>query len=174
MGTFTFKDSRSLVTTLPNHGFTLTISVFSHRLGETTVKTLVSSGLLKGLPDIYDLPARKPELVKLPGWGEKKADNLINAVLNSSHKDFGSFLFAVGIPHMGKNAARLLADRYPTVAALVSTSEEELKGIQGFGDVLSHSVHTFLQDPKSRDMLLRYERGLFFFPFCFLFQGEVS
>jgi DNA ligase (NAD+) len=91
-------------------------------LGEGLVRDLFRQGLLRSAVDIYSLlddddndagdVSKRAALGERKGWGEKKIDNLLRSVEQSRHsRDLSSFLFALGIPHLGKHTAQLLAVR---------------------------------------------------------------
>jgi DNA ligase (NAD+) len=90
-------------------------------LGEGLVRDLFRQGLLRSAVDIYtlldgesddDAVSKRALLAERKGWGEKKIANLLRSVERSKHsRDLGSFLFALGIPHLGKHTAQLLAVR---------------------------------------------------------------
>lgn len=91
----------------------------------------------------------KEQLLGLPGFLDKKADNLIEAIQASRECRLDAFLFAIGIPNIGKTTAREIASRLGNLARVREASVEDLSQIDGVGDVLAQSIHDFFRDPQN-------------------------
>ena len=120
-------------------------------LGPAILEQLVSAGLLRTPADLYALT--QEQLAGLERMGEKSAQNLLDALEASKKNDFSRLIFALGIPHIGAKAAKLLAARFPTVDALLEATEEEIASIDGFGQIMAQAVAEFLQRPGSRHLI---------------------
>ncbi len=120
-------------------------------LGPAILEQLVSAGLLRTPADLYALT--QEQLAGLERMGEKSAQNLLDALEASKKNDFSRLIFALGIPHIGAKAAKLLAARFPTVDALLEATEEEIASIDGFGQIMAQAVAEFLQLPGSRHLI---------------------
>lgn len=120
-------------------------------LGPAILEQLVSAGLLRTPADLYSLT--QEQLAGLERMGEKSAQNLLDALEASKKNDFSRLIFALGIPHIGAKAAKLLAARFPTVDALLEATEEEIASIDGFGQIMAQAVAEFLQLPGSRHLI---------------------
>ena len=120
-------------------------------LGPAILEQLVSAGLLRTPADLYSLT--QEQLAGLERMGEKSAQNLLDALEASKKNDFSRLIFALGIPHIGAKAAKLLAARFPTVDALLEATEEEIAFIDGFGQIMAQAVAEFLQLPGSRHLI---------------------
>lgn len=106
---------------------------------------LLNEGLgLKDLPGLYELT--KDELIKLPGFGEKKSENLLNAIENSKEPKLAQFIYALGIPFVGVRTAEDLADRYKSLENLRKAKYEDLIQIDSIGEVIAKEVETFFSD----------------------------
>ncbi len=68
-------------------------------LGEKNVELLYSQGLIKHFDDLYRI--KKEDLLRLPRFAEKSAQNLINAIEASKKTTLSRFLYALGIIHVG-------------------------------------------------------------------------
>ncbi len=64
--------------------------------------------------------------------GQKSSENRLNAIEKSKQNDLYRLLFALGIPHIGLKAAKLLAARFGSVDDIFRASEEEIASIDGF------------------------------------------
>jgi len=98
--------------------------------------------------DLYCLNAE--QLAALERFGEKKAQNLINAIEKSKHVKLNSFIFALGIPNIGTKTARDLADNFGSVEKLMQATSAELTAIDDIGDIVASSVTEFFKNPDSR------------------------
>ncbi|MBQ3131856.1 MAG: NAD-dependent DNA ligase LigA [Clostridia bacterium] len=111
---------------------------------EKTAALLVEEMQLKSIPDLYDLTAE--DFAKLPGFKEKKTDNLIAAIEKSKDCSLGAFVFAIGIPNVGSKTARDLARHFGSLDAIRNASMEELTAVQDVGDVVAQSIIDFFAD----------------------------
>ena len=116
-------------------------------LGEKNVELLYSRGLIKHFEDIYKL--KKEDLLELPRFAEKSAQNLIDAIERSKHTTLAKFLFAIGILHVGEYAAKLLAKNFRNLEDLYRISPEKIIQIKQIGEKLSSSLATFFADEKN-------------------------
>jgi DNA ligase (NAD+) len=116
-------------------------------LGEKNVELLYSRGLIKNFEDIYRL--KKEDLVELPRFAEKSAQNLIDAIKKSKHTTMSKFLFAIGILHVGEYAAKLLAKHFRRLEDLYHVRQERLIEIRQMGEKISASVSSFFNDEKN-------------------------
>ncbi|GAB4240137.1 MAG: NAD-dependent DNA ligase LigA [Acidobacteriota bacterium] len=130
-------------------------------LGPQTLEKLVEAGLVQDPADLYRLT--KEDLLKLPGFQEKSAENLLRSLEESKQQPFERVLFALGIRHVGATVARLLVERFPDIDSLARASVEELEAIPGVGPEIARSVHSYFQVPENRDLVRRLrEAGLQF------------
>ena len=106
-----------------------------------TVRLLMEHNLISNFDDIFELT--KDELLELEGFEEKKADNLIKAIIAAKKVPLDRLLIGLGIPHVGGETAFLLATHFNTLAALRAASEESLSHIDGIGPIIGNSVHTW-------------------------------
>ncbi len=95
--------------------------------------------------DLYTLTFE--DLVKLDRFGEKKANNLLQALEKSKERDLASFLFALGIPNTGKATTRMLAEHYRELQAVMEATVEELVVLPDVGGIVAESIVNFFADP---------------------------
>lgn len=113
-------------------------------LGEKNVELLHSKGLISHFEDIYRLT--KYDLLKLPRYAEKSAQNLINAIEQSKNTTLSRFLFALGIFHVGEYASRLLAANFERLEDLYNIKKEAVLNIRQIGDKIADSVSGFFNN----------------------------
>jgi DNA ligase (NAD+) len=122
-------------------------------LGEKLVDLLLERGLVKELPDLFELDA--DTLAALPRMGEKSARNLVEALARARETTLPRLLVALGIPEVGATVAELLAARFGDLDPLRDASVEELEEIEGVGPVIAKKVVDFFADERHREELSR-------------------
>ncbi len=116
-------------------------------LGEKNVQLLHANGLISHFQDIYRLT--KEDLLNLPRFAEKSAQNLVDAIEASKNTKLSRFLFALGISHVGEYAARLLAVNFEKLEDLYNIEHEKIKSIKQIGDKIADSVSRFFNDREN-------------------------
>ncbi len=130
-------------------------------LGEATVNQLMRKGLVKSIADLYYL--NKKDLIRLPGWGVKKAENLLNQIEKSKSAPFWKKLTALGIRHVGEKTAQLLAKKFKNIEELMNAGFEELASIPGIGPITATSIKNFFKAEQNLEMIKRLEEAGFKF-----------
>ncbi len=110
-------------------------------LGSKIVEALYTSGLVKNLADIFSL--KKDDLLRLEGFKEKKAQNLLDAIEASKGCEYGRFINALGIEHIGEVASRVLSDSFGS--DFIKATKEELMALDGFGVEMAESILEFVR-----------------------------
>ncbi len=110
---------------------------------EKTAEALFEKLNIKSIPDLYKI--KKEELLNLEKFGEKKSQNLINALEKSKNCELASFIYALGIPNVGKKTAKDLANEYKTMENLMSSSFESLISIPEIGEIVAKSIIDFFK-----------------------------
>jgi DNA ligase (NAD+) len=116
-------------------------------LGEKNVELLYSKGLIHNFIDIYKL--KKGDLLNLPRFAEKSAQNLIDAIGKSKNTTLARFLYALGILQIGEYAAKLLAKNFEKLEDLYRISPEEIMKIYQIGEKTARSISDFFNDPEN-------------------------
>lgn len=124
-------------------------------LGSAVLEQLVNEGLISKASDIYRLSPI--ELVSLERMGEKSTLNLLDAIEKSKENDLYKLIFALGVHHIGLKAAKLLANHFGDMDALISASKEDITEIDGMGDVSADTLVKTLSLPETRDMIAEFK-----------------
>jgi DNA ligase (NAD+) len=124
-------------------------------LGDMRVAQLVEAGLVADVADLYDLTVK--DLMKLEGFAEKSAEQLVASITASKAQPLSRLLFGLGIRHVGATAAELLAREFHTMDALRSASEERIGSVRGIGDVIAKSVAGYFRDRSSARLVDKLE-----------------
>lgn len=126
---------------------------------EKTAELLLNELNVKQPYQLYDLTAE--QLLTLDGFKEKKADNLLKAIEKSKQVTLDRFLFALGIPGIGKKTAKVLADKFGSVDRLKLANKEELITIDDFGEILAGNVVDYFADEKNLETISElFARGI--------------
>lgn len=132
-------------------------------MGNETMETFFSLGLLRNISDIYTLKEHREELKKLERFGEKSIENMLMGIENSKSKPFEKVLFALGIRHVGETIAKKLAQHFKSLDNLALASIEEIANVQDIGIRIAESVYHFLHNVEHAVELGRLkEAGLQF------------
>lgn len=110
-------------------------------LGKKLVEQLVDQKLVNSFADLFHLD--RDTLAGLERMGLKSADNIIAAVAHSKTISFPRFIFALGIDHTGEHAARLLAQKFADIEALMAADTQTISAIHGMGETTAGSVTGF-------------------------------
>lgn len=120
-------------------------------MGESIVEQLIDNSLLKDVADIYYL--KYEDIVKLERFANTSAMNLINAINVTKDNSLDKLLFGLGIRHIGKKAAKILAKNYDDIYKIMEASIEELNSLQDFGLVMAESVYSFFKKEKTHEII---------------------
>jgi len=116
-------------------------------LGEKNVELLFNHGLIKHFVDLYKL--EKAQLLNLPRFAEKSAQNLIGAIEKSKETTLSRFLYALGILHVGEYAAKQLAKNFKNLEELYKVSPECIMNIKQMGEKLAKSISGFFSEKEN-------------------------
>lgn len=108
---------------------------------------------VRSAADLYSLDREK--LVALKGFGEKKADKLFAELEKSKDCELDAFLFAIGIPNIGKKTAYDLMAHFGTLEALMGATEQELVDIEEVGEIVASSITEYFADEENRRFVNR-------------------
>ncbi len=120
-------------------------------LGIRIVVQLVEAGLVHDVADLYAL--KKDDLLKLEGFAEKKADNLIQAIETSRDRPLGRLIGALGIRSAGEVLANDLARYYPDLEALSRASEEDLMRVENVGPNTAKAIVDWFARPANQQVI---------------------
>ena len=118
-------------------------------LGSRILEQLTQSGLVRRPSDLYKL--KVADLLELEGFQERSAEKLVASIQKSKDCKLGSFLFGLGIRHVGERLAASLAREYPDLEALMDADEEKLLEVEDVGAVVAKSIVEFFSKKKNRN-----------------------
>lgn len=122
-------------------------------LGPAVIETFLDNGLISKTEDIYSLTYDKIAAAQLEGFADKSINNIIASIEKSKQNDLSKLLYALGIRHIGAKAAKLLADRFRTIQAVMDASCRDILEIDGFGEIMAQSVCEFFSSNRARSLI---------------------
>ncbi|MBI4310023.1 MAG: NAD-dependent DNA ligase LigA [Candidatus Omnitrophica bacterium] len=126
-------------------------------LGEAAAAQLLDKGLVDNVAGLYYL--RKEDLLDLPLFADKKADNLLAAIEQSKRRPLSKFLYGLGIMNIGEKAAAVLARHFGTLDALMEAGPQELQAAKDIGPVMAQSIVSFFGMPRTRRMMEQFKKA---------------
>ncbi len=126
---------------------------FGIRLAEQVVQ----AGLVTDVADLYSL--RREDLLKLEGFADKKADNLLKAIAASRQRSLARVIFALGIRGVGEVVASDLAEHFDDLEALSQASLEDLQAVGGIGPSIATAIREWFARAQNRRLLQKLKRA---------------
>lgn len=110
-------------------------------LGQVLVDKLVDMQLVRGFDDIYRLSTA--QVSEIERMGERSAEKLIQSIVQSKGRPFVNVLYALGMPHIGMNAATVLTRTHSSIESIMNATLEDLQEIDGIGEVIAESINNY-------------------------------
>ena len=139
------KDRRTL------YHFTSKHALDIEHLGPKNLDLLLDAGLIASRADIFTL--KKGDLLELPRFAEKSADNLLASIEKARSVPLERFIVALSISEIGEETARDLALRYGSIEGIRSATREELESINGVGPSVSTALVAWFKDRHNQKIL---------------------
>ncbi len=123
--------------------------------GEANVRKFYEMGLLKSIPDVYNLPY--DEIGKLDGFGEKSITKLQQAIEDSKKQPLNRIIYALGIRYVGETTAKTLAHAVEHLLQFANFTEEQLMQLDDVGVKVAKTVYTFFHNANNLQLLQKLE-----------------
>ena len=120
-------------------------------LGEAIIEELINRGLINNITDIYKLTFE--DIASLKKNGKKFAQNLMDAIEESKHRDLYRLVNALGIRHVGVKLAKSLCKTYDTMDKLMAATYEELYMKEEIGKIIAESIYSFFKEEQTIDLI---------------------
>ncbi|NLP37686.1 MAG: NAD-dependent DNA ligase LigA [Firmicutes bacterium] len=128
-------------------------------LGVAGAQQLLEAGLIADVADIYQLPHKRDELLRLERKAEKSVENLIAAIEASKEQPLWRLLYGLGIRFVGERTAKLLADHYGSLDRILAATPEELEAVPEIGPKIAQSIYEFSSLKESRELIERLRKA---------------
>lgn len=126
-------------------------------LGGAIVEQLIDANLIKDIADIYYL--KYEDIVDLDRFAPKSAMNLITAIQNTKANTLDKLLFGLGMRHIGKKAAKILAENFDDIYEIGKASVEEINALDDFGEIMARSVVEFFSKEQTKNLIQKLENA---------------
>lgn len=120
-------------------------------IGPSVIQQLYDKKFISNPVDLYRLTMQ--DFMQLDLVKEKSASNMYTSVQNSKSRPLNRLLTALGIRHVGKETAEILAGEFGSIDALGKATLEELSTIEGIGDIIAKSIYDYFRDENNLKML---------------------
>lgn len=127
-------------------------------LGPRIIDAMLECGLISSFDDIFTL--REGDLLKLPHFKEKAAQNLSAAILKASRTTLPRLIIGLSIPAVGEETAYDLAEHFDSLPKLMRADEAALARISGVGPVVARNIQSWFADPLNRALIARLAKVL--------------
>jgi DNA ligase (NAD+) len=125
-------------------------------MGEKNVEALIDAGLVKDIADIYALT--KEQVLSLDRFAEVSANNLIAAIAAKKQPPLSKFIFGLGIRHVGAQTAIDLANTFKRLDSLGTAKLDELKAVEGVGDIVADSIYLWFDEEDNQALLAKFKQ----------------
>ena len=128
-------------------------------LSDKSIEKFINLGFLKEIPDIYKLGRYKNQIVGIEGFGIKSYNKLIDSIETSKKTNLANFIYALGIPQVGKSTANDLTKKYIDINNFMEAKFEDLINLKDIGDITASGIYQWVQNKDNIDMvneLLKY------------------
>ncbi len=126
-------------------------------LGEAIIGELIERKLISNIADIYKLTF--DDIASLKKNGKKFAQNMMDAIEESKHKDLYCLINSLGIRHVGVKLAKTLTKYYKTMDDLMNSSYEELKMIDDVGEITALTISEFFKQNQTIDLIEKLKQA---------------
>ena len=126
-------------------------------LGDALVDQLMESGLVRSIPDLYNL--KLENLERLERMGSKSSQNLLDEIEKSKQRTLPRLIFALGIRYVGERTAQALAVHFKDLEKLSTAPLKELVEVEDVGPKVAESIVFFFRQPESRELLSRLKKA---------------
>lgn len=127
-------------------------------VGPSTLEALLERGLIHSFDDLFTL--RLGDLLELPGFKEKSAQNILEAIEKARVITLAQLLVGFSIEHVGEETAHLLAEHFGTLDRLQSATLDELIALDGIGEIVGASVHAWFKNSHNKILLKRLRKHI--------------
>ena len=120
-------------------------------LGDKTIEQLVDEQLIASPADLYKL--KYDQIINLEGFAEVSSNKLLQAIQDSKQPTLARFIYALGIPDVGEETAKVLARALASLARVQQALPEVLTYLPDVGLEVAHEIHSFFTDEHNQQVI---------------------
>ncbi|MFI8980985.1 NAD-dependent DNA ligase LigA [Ectopseudomonas khazarica] len=120
-------------------------------LGDKTIEQLVDEKLIASPADLYQLTFE--QIIGLEGFAEVSSNKLLAAIEASKRPTLARFIYALGIPDVGEETAKVLARSLASLARVRQALPEVLTYLPDIGLEVAHEIHSFFEDAHNQQVI---------------------
>ncbi|MDR1362167.1 MAG: NAD-dependent DNA ligase LigA [Holosporaceae bacterium] len=130
-------------------------------LGDGNLRFLFGAGFVRTPPDIFELENKRLQinLENMDGWGSQSVENLFASIRRARVMTLDRFIYALGIPQVGRSVSKLLATFFGSAAQLLEYAQDEklneLLTIEGIGPAILQDITNFLNNENNMECIRR-------------------
>jgi len=125
-------------------------------MGPKIIEQLMNEGLVGDPSDIFKL--KEGDLEPLERFAEKSAQNIIEAIEKSKEVPLESFIYALGIRHVGAETANDIAEQFGTIEKILLLKKDDLDAIYGVGEAVGKSFEEYFSDKKHLEVIKELQK----------------
>ncbi|SEK45986.1 DNA ligase (NAD+) [Pseudomonas sp. NFIX51] len=120
-------------------------------LGDKTIEQLVDEKLIGSPADLYKL--KYEQIIDLEGFAEVSSNKLLKAIEDSKKPGLARFIYALGIPDVGEETAKVLARSLASLERVQQALPEVLTYLPDIGLEVAHEIHSFFEDSHNQQVI---------------------
>lgn len=123
---------------------------------EKTAQLLYDNGIILNILDLFNLESKRNQIIKLPKFGVKKYDNLVQSIENCKNTELYRFIYGLGIEGIGLNGSKQLCKYFKNdIAKIMNASINELLQVEDFGEITASNVYNYFKNPDNIEIVNR-------------------
>lgn len=120
-------------------------------LGDKTIEQLVDEKLIGSPADLFKLNFE--QIIGLEGFAEVSSNKLLAAIADSKQPTLARFIYALGIPDVGEETAKVLARSLGSLSRIQQALPEVLTYLPDIGLEVAHEIHSFFEDGHNQQVI---------------------
>lgn len=120
-------------------------------LGDKTIEQLVDEKLIGSPADLYKLTYE--QIIDLEGFADISSKKLLKAIDDSKQPTLARFIYALGIPDVGEETAKVLARSLGSLDRVIVALPEVLTYLPDVGLEVAHEIHSFFEDEHNQNVI---------------------
>lgn len=125
--------------------------------GEVLSSQLVRAGLVKNVADLYTLTL--DQLLTIERMGRKSAQNFLDGIEASKHRELWRLIFGLGILHVGVGTAKALDRAFTSLDSIAGATFEQLSATRDIGEVVGTSIRQWFDTAENQELIERLRQS---------------